>query len=107
MIQGIVPDNLYHQDAHEGVSFASETFQRMSKLRLLYLENVNITGRFDRAFEDLRLFFWKCCPLKYLPSEFYPQKLVTLSLPCSKMKTVWELNKASTAECVSCIYDNS
>ncbi|XP_074358260.1 disease resistance-like protein CSA1 [Apium graveolens] len=67
----------------------------MSKLRLLYLENVNITGRYDRAFEDLRLFFWKCCPLKYLPSEFYPQKLVTLSLPCSKMKTVWELNKVS------------
>lgn len=48
--------------------------------------------------EDLRWFCWDRCPLKCLPCEFYPRKVVILELPHSQMKTVWEKNKVSTMD---------
>ncbi|WOH10111.1 hypothetical protein DCAR_0729573 [Daucus carota subsp. sativus] len=62
----------------------------MSRLRFLYLEVVNLTGSFEQTLEDLRWFCWDRCPLKCLPSEFYPHKLVILELPHSSMRTMWE-----------------
>ncbi|KAL8101932.1 hypothetical protein AgCh_033727 [Apium graveolens] len=94
-IEGIIPGKFYYQDALEGVSFKTESFKKMSKLRFLYLKGVNLTGSFEHAFEDLRLLSWEGCPLKCLPAEFYPEKIVILELPCSKMRTMWELNVAS------------
>ncbi|KAL8090596.1 hypothetical protein AgCh_039879 [Apium graveolens] len=94
-IEGIIPQKFYYQDELEGESFAARTFITMHKLRFLYLGKVALTGSFKHTFEDLRLLFWECCPLHCLPSEFHPQKLVILSLPCSKMKTMWELHMVS------------
>lgn len=96
MIEGIIHHSLDYQDALEDVSFSTEAFKRMGKLRFLYLKNVTVTGSFEQRFEDLRWLCWEYCPLKCLPSEFYPQKLVTLLLPHSKMRTMWELNMVST-----------
>lgn len=79
------------EDAN-GISFTAEAFKSMSKLRILYLNNVNISGSFEDTFEDLRWLFWRNCPLKFFPSGFYPINLVTLELPMSKMRTDWELN---------------
>ncbi|KAL8090846.1 hypothetical protein AgCh_040059 [Apium graveolens] len=76
----------------QGVSFAAQTFKRTSKLRFLYLNKVNLTGSFEHTFEDLRWFCWKRFPLICLPSEFYAQKLVTLELPDSEMRTLWDSN---------------
>lgn len=73
----------------------ARSFKRMSKLRFLYLNNVNLTGSFEQTFEDLRWLCWESCPLKCLPSEFYPEKLVTLELPHSKMRKMWEVNMVS------------
>ncbi|WOH09196.1 hypothetical protein DCAR_0728651 [Daucus carota subsp. sativus] len=64
----------------------------MSKLRFLYLKNVNLRGSFEQTFENLRWLRWECCALKCLPSDFCPQKLVTLKLPHSEMRSLWELN---------------
>lgn len=76
--------------------FAAKTFTKMSKLRFLYLDNVDLTGSFKHTFKDLRWLCWWGCPLKCLPSEFYPQKLVSLALPRSKIRTLWELNMVGT-----------
>ncbi|KAL8090673.1 hypothetical protein AgCh_039925 [Apium graveolens] len=89
----IARDN--NQDALKGLSFTTKTFRKMSKLRFLHLEEVNITGSFEHIFEDLRVLCWKCCPLRCLPSEFDPSKLVILKLPHSKLRTVWEQNMVS------------
>ncbi|KAL8090598.1 hypothetical protein AgCh_039881 [Apium graveolens] len=94
-IEGIIPHNFNNQNALEEVSFTTTAFKRMSKLRFLYLQNVNLRGSFEHIFEDLRFLCWECCPLKCLPSEFYPQKLVTLSLPRSNMRTMWALDMVS------------
>ncbi|KAL8090595.1 TMV resistance protein N-like [Apium graveolens] len=94
-IEGIIPHNLDCPNVLEGVSITTETFKMMSKLRFLYLENVDLTGSFEHKFKVLRLLRWKYCPLKWLPSEFYPEELVILELPHSKIKTMWELNMVS------------
>ncbi|XP_074357227.1 TMV resistance protein N-like isoform X2 [Apium graveolens] len=94
-IQGIISSNYrygFETALDQGVSFAAQTFKRMSKLRFLYLNKVNLTGSFEHTFEDLRWFCWKRFPLKCLPSEFYAQKLVTLELPDSEMRTMWDPN---------------
>ncbi|WOG95904.1 hypothetical protein DCAR_0415233 [Daucus carota subsp. sativus] len=90
-IKGIIHTDIQYQDTLEEVSITTKAFKRMSKLRLLYLNNVNLTGSFEQVFEDLRWFFWGFCPLKHLPLEFHPQKLAVLLLPYSGIRT-WELD---------------
>ncbi|KAL1804500.1 hypothetical protein ACET3Z_033147 [Daucus carota] len=95
-IKGIIAkySTRFLEDAN-GISFTAEAFKSMSKLRILYLNNVNISGSFEDTFEDLRWLFWRNCPLNFFPSGFYPINLVTLELPMSKMRTDWELNMVS------------
>ncbi|KAL8090584.1 hypothetical protein AgCh_039871 [Apium graveolens] len=95
-IEGIVSRNVNYQDGFEGESFSMETFKKMSKLRFLYLKKINLTGSFDQTFEDLRWLFWDNCPLKCLPSDFYPEELAILELPYSKMTTMWESNNVDS-----------
>ncbi|XP_074359467.1 uncharacterized protein LOC141698600 isoform X2 [Apium graveolens] len=90
--EGIVPRKVNYQNALYEESFTLETFKNMRKLRFLYLNKVHLTGSFEQKFEDLRWLCWECCPLKCLPSEFYPIKLVILELPSSNIITMWELN---------------
>ncbi|KAL8090847.1 hypothetical protein AgCh_040060 [Apium graveolens] len=94
-IQGIISNNFNYKNEVQEVTFSAESFKKMSKLRFLYLNNVNLTGSFEQTFEDLRWLYWECCPLTSLPSEFYPEKLVTLELPRSKMIRMWEQNMVS------------
>lgn len=88
--------NFYKEESLEGVSVTTETFRRMWKLRILLLATVNITGSFERTFENLRVLSWYRCPLKFLPYEFFPQKLVSLDLPNSQLRTMWEPNMVGT-----------
>ncbi|KAL8090834.1 disease resistance protein RML1A-like isoform X2 [Apium graveolens] len=77
-------------------TFDAKSFKKMNKLRFLFLNNVNVTGSFKKTFEDLRCLRWIGCPLKCLPSNFYPPKLVVLDLFYSKLKTLGHLNKVYT-----------
>lgn len=80
--------SINHPDSVESfseLSFATETFKNMSKLRFLDLSYVNLTGSFEQTLENLRWLQWYSCPLEYFPSEFYPQKLVVLVLHGSEM----------------------
>ncbi|KAL8087618.1 hypothetical protein AgCh_037679 [Apium graveolens] len=95
VIEGIVPRNAYcwdRDDALSGESFTLEAFKKMRELRFLYLRKVHLTGSFEQTFQDLRWLCWDWCPLKCLPSEFYPLKLVILELHHSNIRTMWELN---------------
>ncbi|KAL8090848.1 hypothetical protein AgCh_040061 [Apium graveolens] len=91
-IHGIISGNFYSPHEVGEVTFNAESFRMMSKLKFLYLNNVNLTGSFEQTFEDLRWLCWERCPLECLPSEFYPQKLVVLELPYSNMRTMGEQN---------------
>lgn len=90
MLQG------FKRKGSKKVSVAMETFRRMSILRYLYLEGTNLTGKFKRTLADLRWFYWERCPLKCLPFDFCPKKLVILELPRSKMITMWDVNMVGT-----------
>ncbi|KAL1828125.1 hypothetical protein ACET3Z_006537 [Daucus carota] len=94
-IEGIIPCKFNYHKALEGVSFVTKTFKRMRILRFLYLSGGNVTGKFEQTFANLRWLHWDHFPLRCLPSEFFPQELVFLALPSSKMRTFWELNMDS------------
>ncbi|KAL8090680.1 hypothetical protein AgCh_039931 [Apium graveolens] len=91
-IEGIMLHNLDYKNPFKEVSFSMETFRRMGKLRFLFLKNINLTGKFEQTLEDLRWFCWARCPLKCLPYDFCPQKLVMLEFPKSKLRTLWKVS---------------
>ena len=68
-----------------------DRLRRMTKLRFLYLDGIILTGKFKLTLQDLRWFCWNECPLKCLPFDFCPEKLVILELPKSKLTTMWEV----------------
>lgn len=107
-IEAIIPSDFYYQTALNGVSFNTETFKRMSNLRFLCLNYLSLIGSYEQIFEDLRWLCWEFCPLKCLPSEFYPQNLVVLKLPHSKLRTVWEVTMVGIVSMFleSCLFNN-
>ncbi|XLU29569.1 hypothetical protein S245_065635, partial [Arachis hypogaea] len=72
--------------------------RRMPKLRLLALRgNINLDLEWNIVFvkdfqlsNDLRYIEWNKCPLKFLPSICWPQKLVQLSMRGSNIKKLWD-----------------
>ncbi|XP_057732090.1 disease resistance protein RPV1-like isoform X2 [Arachis stenosperma] len=72
--------------------------RKMPKLRLLALRgNINLDLEWNRVFvkdfqlpNDLRYIEWNKCPLKFLPSICWPQKLVQLSMGGSTVKKLWD-----------------
>jgi len=38
---------------------------------------------------ELRFLYWYNYPLKSLPSNFFPEKLVQLEMPCSQLEQLW------------------
>ncbi|KAL7208400.1 hypothetical protein ACSBR1_030203 [Camellia fascicularis] len=71
------------------IQWSSKVFAGMPKLRLLQINHVHLCGTFEHLFEELRWLCWHYCPLEYLPSNFYPDKLVFLGMQFSKFKTLW------------------
>ncbi|XP_020966148.1 TMV resistance protein N-like isoform X1 [Arachis ipaensis] len=72
--------------------------RKMAKLRLLALRgNVNIDLERNRVLlenfqlpNDLRYIEWNKCPLKFVPSICWPQKLVQLSMRDSNVQKLWD-----------------
>ncbi|XP_052190828.1 disease resistance protein RUN1-like isoform X2 [Diospyros lotus] len=75
-------------DSHgtKEISLSPDAFSEMSKLRLLKLSNVQLPNGLDYLSNDLRLVDWHGYPLKYLPSNFQPDCLVTVNLSHSCLK---------------------
>ncbi|XP_020966526.1 TMV resistance protein N-like isoform X2 [Arachis ipaensis] len=72
--------------------------RKMLKLRLLALRgNINMDLEGNRVFledfqlpNDLRYIEWNKCPLKFVPSICWPQKLVQLSMRDSNVQKLWD-----------------
>ncbi|KAL6283916.1 hypothetical protein ACE6H2_014845 [Prunus campanulata] len=79
------------EDSDTGGSFSAQAFTNMKKLRLLYLNNIELTGEYKYLPKKLTWLCWNGFPLKSIPDEFPNQpKLVALDLQYSKLKIVWK-----------------
>ncbi|CAJ2665816.1 unnamed protein product [Trifolium pratense] len=70
--------------------FSSEAFKKMTKLRLLQLAGVKLDGDFKYLSRNLRWLSWNGFPLRYIPANFYREKLVSIELVNSNVKLVWK-----------------
>ncbi|XVF84462.1 hypothetical protein PTKIN_Ptkin17bG0039000 [Pterospermum kingtungense] len=91
-IQGIVMD-VENKKVTEVVS--TEHFESMVNLRLLQINHVKLEGNFKFLPHEIKWLQWQGCALKYLPSDFGPQKLAVLDLSESKIERVWSSNKVA------------
>lgn len=69
--------------------FNTRTFEQMDILRLLQIDNVHLTGSFEKLFEELKWLHWHYCPLQCLSFDFHPEKLVILDMQHSKLNILW------------------
>ncbi|RDX92886.1 TMV resistance protein N, partial [Mucuna pruriens] len=76
--------------AKEGEVLMAETLSKMSRLRLLVLNNMNFQGSLNYLSNELKYLFWDKYPFMSLPSSFQPDKLVELILTGSNIKHLWE-----------------
>lgn len=69
----------------------SKFFDRLPNLRLLeIIDASDIKGDLKNSFRELRCIRWSYCSWTHLPSSFRPQKLISLDMPCSGLKTLWK-----------------
>ncbi|WMV48342.1 hypothetical protein MTR67_041727 [Solanum verrucosum] len=72
--------------ALKGVKLSTKAFQKMIKLRVLKIDNLNISGDFELLSKELRWLSWEGCPLKCIPSNFPSEKLVFLNMKGSNIQ---------------------
>jgi len=83
-------------------------FEGMYNLRLLKIDNppflknpskeqimngkrvgIHLPGGLHFLSSELRFLYWYNYPLKSMPSNFFPEKLVQLEMPCSQLEQLW------------------
>ncbi|XP_028763098.1 TMV resistance protein N-like [Neltuma alba] len=74
----------------EKMHFQAEAFKMMRRLRLLHLEDVQLRGDYQYISRDLRWLCWHGFHVKYIPSNFYQQKLVAIDLKHSSLIQLWK-----------------
>ncbi|KAI7984293.1 TMV resistance protein N [Camellia lanceoleosa] len=75
------------------VQVNAKAFENMNELWLLHLDYVHLSLGFEHNFRRLLWLSWNGCPLVWLPSKLYIEKLVALDLRYSKLKQVWKGTK--------------
>ena len=58
----------------------TKPFESMVNLRLLQINHVRLEGKYKYLPAGLKWLQWKECPLKTLPTEFFPRELAVLDL---------------------------
>ncbi|QHO34509.1 Putative disease resistance protein [Arachis hypogaea] len=80
----------------DDLQLSVDTFKKMSRLRLLKLyDSSEKNGKLSNlqlpiGLKPLRYFEWHAYPLPTLPSNFCPEKLVTLRIQNSQLKRLWD-----------------
>ncbi|XP_031095993.1 TMV resistance protein N-like [Ipomoea triloba] len=120
---------IIHSQMLKNVQFSTKLFSRMVKLRILKIDgDLHLKGSFKYLSSDLRLFSWRNCQLRHIPSSFRLQKLVCLDLQgsnieefqprlqhfsclkilkldgCGKLKTTPDFTRAQTLQRLSLTY---
>ncbi|CAJ2635018.1 unnamed protein product [Trifolium pratense] len=75
------------------VSFSTNAFQEMKKLRLLKLDCVDLIGDYGLISKQLRWVDWQRFTFKFIPNDFDQGNLVVLELKYSNVKQVWQETK--------------
>lgn len=65
----------------------TSTFEKMSTLRFLQIDNVDLSGSFKNIFKELKWLRWR--RMKNLPDDFKPEKLVISDLQYGQFTTLW------------------
>ena len=71
-------------------SLSAEAFTKMTKLRFLKICNVQLPKGLSYLSNELRFIEWYRYPLKSMPTDFQPNKLVELKMRCSRIKHLWK-----------------
>ena len=81
-------------DKSEQIHFTYKAFERMNRLRLLYVSHNRVQLSEDFVFpsDDLTSLSWDRYSLESLPSNFHADNLVSLSLTNSNIKLLWKGN---------------
>ena len=81
----------------ENESFSAEVFSKMKNLRFLKIGfelanrgHVQLPKGLSYLPHELRIIDWHGYPLKSMPTNFQPIKLVELRMHCSGIKKLWE-----------------
>ncbi|KAM7256016.1 hypothetical protein ACFE04_011757 [Oxalis oulophora] len=72
------------------INLQAESFRKMNKLQILQLYGISVEGDYDELPKNLVLLFWHGFPLKSIPNSFHLEKLVSLNLSYSDIKSVWD-----------------
>ncbi|CAI8613793.1 unnamed protein product [Vicia faba] len=67
----------------------SKTFEKMDKLKLLQLAGVQFNGDYKSLSRELRWLSWHGFPFKYIPPDFYQERLVSVDFKYSNLERVW------------------
>ena len=70
--------------------FKADAFAEMKRLRLLQLDNVELTGDYRYLSKQLRWISWKGFSLKYIPKSFYLEGAIAIDLKHSSLRLVWK-----------------
>lgn len=71
----------------------AESFEKMTRLRLLQLHCVHVKGNFKSLSKDLRWVSWHGFTLKSIPDEFCMTNLVVLDMQNSSLVKTWNDDK--------------
>lgn len=66
----------------------TNAFARMSKLKLLRLSHVQLTGCFEELPTGLRMLCWIAFPLDSIPTDFHLENLVVLEMQYSSLRQI-------------------
>ncbi|CAL8997612.1 unnamed protein product, partial [Prunus brigantina] len=72
----------------EETSFSTEAFTKMTRLRLLKLNYVNLTGGYKYLSESLTWLCWHGFPLEVIPIDFNLRNIVAIDMRYSSLKNV-------------------
>nr|KYP36526.1 TMV resistance protein N [Cajanus cajan] len=68
----------------------ADAFKKMKNLRLLQLDNVQLTGDYGCLSKQLRWIRWKGFPRRYIPNNFYLEGAIAIDLKHSNLRLVWK-----------------
>ncbi|XP_038704788.1 uncharacterized protein LOC120000742 [Tripterygium wilfordii] len=72
---------------------SAEAFAKMTKLRLLLVSSVCVTGSYSQISKELRWLYWSKFSLKSIPADFHMDNLIVLDMQYSSLRQVWKDNK--------------
>nr|GEX18012.1 NB-ARC domains-containing protein [Tanacetum cinerariifolium] len=99
---------LWLEKFSQKIHIDANDFAQMKKLRILKIyqednvpeqkldqkgHNVIFSGNLYYLSNDLSMFYWHGCPFKYIPSDFYPENIVSIDLSYSNIKPFWTTPK--------------